>query len=361
MTNRRGFLMGAGGLAAGAAIARQGELTDDAMRFTPTGGGLRITGTFLDEITWDIPHQNWGYRQWEQDFRHMKAIGIDTVILIRCGLDRFIAYPSDYLIGKKGCYRPPIDLVEMFLTLSDRYGIKFYFGTYHDRRSGGQGENFAAQYDDNMFVVDEAWRRYGHHRSFRGWYVTYEMSAKPVHAKHAPLIGSIGRHCKSMSGGLPVLLSPFIDGTKCVSQYSSVLGKKGGDTAEDHERKWDEIFASLKGGVDQCAFQDGHVEFFELDAFLAVNRRLATKYGVECWTNVETFDRDMPIKFLPIKLEKVLLKLQAATRAKYDKAITFEFSHFMSPQSVYLSAGNLYERYCEYFGIDTIETCRPLT
>ena len=350
MTNRREFLMGAGVLAAGGALAGT-KVDAEAAPFTPTGNCLKITGTFLDEITWDIPHQNWGYHEWEQDFLHMKAIGIDTVILIRCGLDRFIAYPSEYLISKKGCYRPPIDLVELFLTLADKHGMKFYFGTYHDRRSGGEGENFAAQADDNLHVIDEAWARYGHHRSFKGWYLTYEMSAQPKHAKFAPLVGDAGRHCKAISNGLPVLMSPFIDGRKCISQYSSEIEKKGGDTAEEHERKWDEIFAALKGGVDQCAFQDGHVDFYELDDFLAVNRRLATKYGVECWTNVETFDRDMPIKFLPIKLEKVLLKLQAATRAKYDKAITFEFSHFMSPQSVYLAAGNLYKRYREYFGI----------
>ena len=45
------------------------------------------------------------------------------------------------------------------------------------------------------------------------------------------------------------------------------------------------------------------------------------------------------------------MKLEAAKRCGYDKAITFEFPHFMSPQSVYGAAGNLYERYKEYFNI----------
>jgi hypothetical protein len=27
---------------------------------------LRITGTFIDEITHDIPPQNWGRREWAQ-------------------------------------------------------------------------------------------------------------------------------------------------------------------------------------------------------------------------------------------------------------------------------------------------------
>ena len=60
----------------------------------------------------------------------------------------------------------------------------------------------------------------------------------------------------------------------------------------------------------------------------------------------------MPIKFLPIKWEKMLLKLQAAERAGLEKAITFEFSHFMSPFSSYRQALGLYKRYCEYYNID---------
>ena len=69
---------------------------------------------------------------------------------------------------------------------------------------------------------------------------------------------------------------------------------------------------------------------------------------MQCWTNAESFDRDMPIKFLPIKFEKLRLKLEAARVAGYDKAITFEFSHFMSPQSSYTQAHHLYNRYQEY-------------
>ena len=32
-------------------------------------------GTFLDEISHDIPHQNWGEKEWDLDFQHMKRIG----------------------------------------------------------------------------------------------------------------------------------------------------------------------------------------------------------------------------------------------------------------------------------------------
>ena len=62
---------------------------------------MKITGTFLDEISHDIPHQNWGEKEWEKDFQSMKLAGIDTVILIRCGHKRFITYPSEVLIKKR--------------------------------------------------------------------------------------------------------------------------------------------------------------------------------------------------------------------------------------------------------------------
>ena len=82
----------------------------------PKNGGLPITATFLDEISHDIPHQNWGEAEWDLDFQNMKAIGIDTVILIRSGYKKFITFPSKYLLGK-GCYMPSVDLLEMFLSL----------------------------------------------------------------------------------------------------------------------------------------------------------------------------------------------------------------------------------------------------
>jgi hypothetical protein len=58
----------------------------------------------------------------------------------------------------------------------------------------------------------------------------------------------------------------------------------------------------------------------------------------------------MPIKFPPIDFRELHKKLQVASRYA-SKAITFEFSHFMSPNSCYPAAANLYKRYREHFRI----------
>lgn len=307
---------------------------------------MQITGTFIDEISHDIPHQNWGAKEWDADFAYMKKMGIDTVILIRCGYHQFLTYPSKYLIEKHNRFEPRIDLVELYLELSDKYGMTFYFGTYDSGRYWETGD-MRHEIDINLHVIEEVYKTYGHYKSFGGWYLSLELSRKTKGAVES--IAKLGNHCKIVSAGLPVLISPWIDGKKAVMATANHLTKDSAISLKEHEQEWDEIFDGIKDSIDIVAFQDGHVGYNDLEDYLALNKSLADKYGLQSWTNSESFDRDMPIKFFPIKWEKLLFKLEAAKRAGFEKAITFEFSHFMSPQSAYLQAGHLYNRYMEHF------------
>jgi hypothetical protein len=306
---------------------------------------MLITGTFIDEISHDIPHQNWGAAEWARDFEYMKAAGIDTVVVIRCGYRRFISYPSTYLTNTFGCYKPPIDLIDLFLTLAEKNEMSLYFGLYDSGNYWDTGD-LQLEIDSNKFVVEEVWQQYGHRKAFKGWYLSTEISRKTKGAIEA--FHSMGSMCKNISKNLPVFISPWIDGKKAVLAATGSLSKKEAISLKEHETEWEEIFAGIHGAVDAVAFQDGQVDYHELTDFFTINKKLADKYGLECWTNAESFDRDMPIKFFPIKFEKLKLKLDAAKKAGYDKAITFEFSHFMSPQSAYIQAHHLYNRYLEY-------------
>jgi hypothetical protein len=318
---------------------------------------VRIRGTFLDEISFDIPHQNWGVREWDRDFAAMKAIGINTVILIRCGLERWISYPSKILQKEVGAYEPPLDLVDMYLTLAEKYDMRFFFGTYIQHSDWcGDFADHQKVVDLDKRVVDEAWERYGHRRAFQGWYLSKEVPNKVQHVVDEFV--DLGRHCKDISGNLPVLISPCMLGRKA---YLPGDSKAHALDFDEHMRHWDDIMGTIAGCVDIVAFQDGHVEFDELPEVLIINKTLAEKHGMECWTNSETFDRDMPIRFLPIKWEKLLLKLKAAEKVGITNAITFEFSHFMSPYSAYPQARGLYNRYCEHFGIQAPRRPTPTT
>ena len=280
----------------------------------------------------------------------MREIGIDTVIMIRAGHKRWLTYPSAFLINKHKCYRPSEDLLQMFLELSDMNGMDFYFGLYDAGLFFEDPQHYKSELEINLRVIDEVWQMYGQqHSSFKGWYISHELSRKTKGA--IELISGLAEHCKTVSGSLPTMISPYIDGTKALLSSQSQLQKDQAVSLKMHEKEWDEIFAGIQSSIDIVAFQDGHVPLHELGAYLQVNKSLADKYNIRSWSNIESFDRDMPIKFLPIKWEKMKMKLEAATAAKVEKAITFEFSHFMSPQSCYLQARHLNARYRGWLGV----------
>ena len=244
----------------------------------PENNGLKITGTFLDEISHDIPHQNWGEAEWDLDFRHMKAIGIDTVIMIRSGYKKFITYPSKYLLNK-GCYMPSVDLLDMFLRLAGKYGIKFYFGLYDSGHYWASGD-MTHEIEDNKYVIDEVWENYGSkHKSFGGWYLSGEISRATKGAIGA--FHAMGKQCKEVSGGLPTFISPWIDGKKAVEASGTALTKEQAVSVQQHEKEWNEIFDGIHEVVDAVAFQDGHIDYDELDAFFTVNKKLADSKAMQ--------------------------------------------------------------------------------
>jgi Domain of unknown function (DUF5109) len=116
---------------------------------------------------------------------------------------------------------------------------------------------------------------------------------------------------------------------------------------EEHVEQWEEYFSRLGGLIDFCAFQDGTVEMLDLEAYVSASVDLARRYGVEPWSNLESFDRDVPMKFPPIDSRKLIYKLETV-QPYVNKVITFEFSHFISPNSMLPSARMLYQRYREF-------------
>lgn len=297
---------------------------------------MKITGTFLDEITHDIPTANWGPDEWAVDFDAMQAVGIDTVVLIRSGYRDRATFDSEVLRREIGMRPAYLDLVDLFLTQAERTGMTFFFGIYDSGRywHAGQPEK---EVEINLRFTEEVAKKYAHRPAFGGWYMTHEIHE---HSEgNTRLIERLARHVKGLKD-VPVLMSPYMRGRKQFADHPI--------TPEEHEQSWDQAFAMLSGFVDIVAFQDGQVDFLELPTFLEINNRLARKHGLRAWSNVESFERGMPINFLPIDWRNLRYKIEVAEQAGVEKCITFEFSHFMSPNSMWPSARSLYRRYQEY-------------
>ena len=298
----------------------------------------KITGTFLDEITWDIPSQNWGKKEWRKEFNTMKEAGIDTVINIRAGLRDMSVFPSEVLNIKD-----VPDLAQLFLDEAQRCDMHFFFGSYDTGNLEWEWANWQNDWEINKNLLPEIVKRYGNHPAFYGWYISPETcvatkSSIEIYKRYSD-------YMKELSPEKPVLISPYYPSFVCKD-----LPKE-----ERHKRfvdDWYKILSSARN-INICAFQDGSCNFnaagyptFELEDYVKEVNQICRELKVMQWNNVETFGREYPIKFPPIDWRILKRKMEIAD-PYVEKHITFEFSHFLSPNSMYPSAKTLYKRYCE--------------
>ncbi len=290
-----------------------------------------VSGSFLDGVASDIPSNNWTREVWRKQLTDMKRIGMDTCIMIRVGWGDSAMYKSPVM--RTTLYEED-DLVEFWLAEADRIGLKMYVGLF-DTNDFWRVNDWENEIDVNLKLIEELWARYGHHPSFYGWYISHEGDMKfHQHLIWKPLM----LKAKSYDSTKRILISPRYAGKKYGQSFM---------TPELHVKHFRYIYDQVGELIDEAAFMDGHVDFRELPEYLEATSKLSAEYNVAFWSNLETFDRDMPWRFPPIEWQKMQFKLEAAQQWA-EKIITFEAPHFLSPYSLFPSAHGLYDRYLTY-------------
>ncbi|HEY3297259.1 MAG TPA: DUF4434 domain-containing protein [Armatimonadota bacterium] len=292
----------------------------------------RITGTFLDEITADIASQNWTAEDWALSFEAMAYIGIDTVIIIRGGFVDQAVFPSK-VVGNFDDQ----DLAQVFLDNAAKHNMKLFFGTFDKGYYlTGQPINAEVETDLNIKFLDEVMARYGGHPALGGWYLTHEVCSNAEGAN--TLYKNVAGYLKKITPSMPILISPYYPSKFLVGENSL--------TPDEFLVSWRELLAGLSGLVDIMAFQDSTCKKDEYISYLTQVKKLSEETGIQVWNNFESFDREKSFNFPPKDIRTLMERLSMA-EPYVSKHITFEFSHFMSPNSCFPGALNLYRRYCE--------------
>lgn len=289
-----------------------------------------ITGTFIDEITYDIPSSNWTKRQWRRDLDNMQNIGIDTLVFIRGGFNGRTVYPSRYF-GTE--YTD--DFAGFIMQEAADRNMDVYMGLYISTLDWSGG-NAAGEIAHNRHFIDEVYGRYHGIPSFKGWYIPQEVSRDELNITE--VMRGLSYLCKEKDQSMPVLISPYF--------HTHVTD--GDFTVEQHREAWHSIFDRCAEQIDVCAFQDGSAPIESMADYLRVTKELCDEFGIRHWVNTETFERDVRKMYYPIPFD--ILKRKLEMHKEYaEKVITFEFSHFLSPQSIYPSARNLNRLYKDYY------------
>ena len=288
-----------------------------------------ITGTFLDGMACDVPSNNFTPEDWTKQFDEFRSLGMDTGIVIRAGWGNSSLYDSQVM---RTTLFPEEDMLELFFREADRTEMKLFVGLY-DSFCYWLKNDWDPEVELSSRLIDELLERYSHHRSFYGWYLCHEGDLRYHQEK---IWNPLARKMRAITPDKLILVSPRYCGIKY--DPSCVL------TPDQHKRHFEYIFNEMNGLIDIAAFMDGHVDYKDLGIFAEVTAEVCAKYGIEFWSNLETFDRDMPWRFPPIEFTKLEYKLKAV-QPYASKVITFEAPHFLSSLSMFPSARNLLRCY----------------
>lgn len=294
-----------------------------------------ITGTFIDEITYDMPSSNWTEKQWRADFDNMKKLGMDTLILMRGSFYSQSVYPSKYFPSLK---RENEDFAGFVLKEAAKRNMQVFMGLAISNLTWNDGDA-KGELSKNEIFTKEILERYGDIPSFKGWYIPHETCDNVYNIKE--VMGGLAALCKDKTPEKKVLISPFFRG--------SPIDEKSPRSAEATADVWNDIWENHGKDIDICAFQDGTASLEEYPKYLEVMQRVCKEHDISLWSNVESFERDVRHMFFPIPFDVLREKIELA-KPYVEKQITFEFSHFLSPQSIFPSARNLNAMYRKYYG-----------
>jgi hypothetical protein len=191
---------------------------------------LAISGTFLDEVTHDIPAHNWGRREWEREFDTFVAAGLDTVILIRAGWGERLSFPSVSVSKKVSTLPVYADMPKLFLDLCDERGLTFFFGLY-DSGYYWHRYDWRTEVELNRDFAREVWDRYGAHPSFRGWYLPHETA--DTSERIIDINTALAQEVRGIAD-LPVLISPYWHGRVEPGEPADQSGRAAAMSAREH-------------------------------------------------------------------------------------------------------------------------------
>ena len=281
---------------------------------------------------------------WQTELGSMKSIGMDTVVINYVAYDKFYFYPTSVPGGMPFA----VDSIENILDAADQHGMDVYLGLHLDPDQFSTSTfDLQANLAQGQAELTELWSRYGNHPSLAGWYMPQEFSDymvfnQPQLRNDIITYTSTVTNQAHVSSGLPMMISPYFGQNPNAAAYGN----------------WWNSTGLPQTGVDIVAMQDGvgthRTTIAESRTVFQALAPVMANHGVVFWANNESFNQihGWPVDSQPWAAQPTGIGTFAAqiesTNPFVEKSITFEFSHYMSPQGT-LATNALYQDYKAYF------------
>jgi len=278
-----------------------------------------LTGSFID-----FSHKSaWSQQEWESQFREMKEIGMNTVII------QYMAYGDTTWFNSANDFtkiKYP-DALSTLLAAANNEKMDILIGLYFDEDYWKNQTNIdwlRLHADRCITIATELNAQYGKDPAFKGWYIPHEPEPNAYHSKELTasfnenLINRISDKLHSFDAK-PVSIAAFFN-----SELTSTTQLK-------------EFMAELcKSNLQIIMLQDGiGVNHVSLDSvkqyYIAADQGLyeISNYKGEFWTDLETFS------FAPqgpVTIERIKKQIQEELSVSHNtRAVIFQYYWDMCP------------------------------
>ncbi len=275
----------------------------------------------------------------------MKAIGMDTAIVVCVANGRRYYYPT----AIAGATPSEHDTLGALLTQADKIDMQVFLGLHLDYDQFRSGEfDLADNLAQARAELHELWDRYGRHACVAGWYMPQEISDYMI--LHQPrLRDDVVSYTKAVTAEarsvthLPMMISPYFGRAPDADSYA-----KWWDSVGLPQMKVDIVALQDGVGTQRTTTEEARPVFEALQPVMA-------KHGARFWANNESFNQthgwpvdDQRWSAEPASIHGFMAQV-ASTAPLVEKSVTFEFTHYMSPQGT-PEARKLYSDYKAVLG-----------
>lgn len=347
--NRRSFLQY---ISLGSAAVIMPEMLQSQVLTSDTKTKIKpISGSWFEfqhclgyeGLYWDPALKTFTTEQWKAKVREISEVGFKYLVLQEVALDGKAFYPSKLAPHYQMTCSDPLEAV---LSAADEVGIKFFIGNdfWYDCQKGDFLMKDPGIRKFRAKTMEEIVKKYGHHKSFYGWYFPNESYLLPYFTEDfITYMNECSHIARSLMPHSVNIIAPY-----------NIVAEKSDDKLVDQLERMDIDIIAYQDGVGVNATKLGEAGKHFENLYNAHQKASRSRI----WADMELFffEEGTRGNLLPADFETRILKQMEDISPFVDKILCYQYIGCMNKPNSKAYAGNknqesvrLYKQYKKWY------------